>query len=73
MGSDELPTLKAKLEEYLDNGARLGWLIDPTSAKVYVYRPGRKVAVLRRPEFLVGDPELVGLIVGMQGIGELGW
>jgi Uma2 family endonuclease len=71
--ADELHSLKAKLEEYRDNGARLGWLIDPTTAKVYVYRPGRKVEILRRPEVLVGDPELVGLGIGMKGIWELGW
>lgn len=71
--SDELHTLKAKLEEYRATGARLGWLIDPTTAKVSIYRPGRKVEVLRRPEVLLGDPELVGLAVGMGRIWNLGW
>ncbi len=37
--TDDLKTLKEKMEEYLANGARLGWLIDPLGKKVHIYRP----------------------------------
>ena len=43
--SDALEDLQAKMREYLDNGAQLGWLIDPVDRKVYVYRPQTPVAV----------------------------
>jgi len=46
--SDELSTLQAKLQEYMDNGAQLGWLIDPDG-----YRPGQPVQVYDRPDTLL--------------------
>ncbi len=55
--SDEL-SMQAKLQEYMDNGAQLGWLIDPDACQVYCYRPGQPVQVYDRPETLSGDPVL---------------
>jgi Uma2 family endonuclease len=40
--SDSLPKAREKMEGWLENGAALGWLIDPYKNKVYVYEPGRK-------------------------------
>lgn len=40
--SDRLSTLRAKMREYIENGATLGWLIDPESRAVEIYRPGRE-------------------------------
>ena len=37
--SDRLSVLRAKMDEYMENGARLGWLLDPLDRRVYVYRP----------------------------------
>ena len=70
--SDRLRDLNAKMEEYLDNGARLGWLIDPIDPRhcVYIYRPGVAVEVLEAPETLSGDPELPGFLLEMQRIWE---
>ncbi len=70
--SDRLRDLHAKMEEYLDNGARLGWLIDPLDSRhrVYIYRPGIEVEVLEAPETLSGDPELPGFVLEMQRIWE---
>lgn len=56
--SDDLPPLQAKLQEYIDNGAQLGWLIDPDGQQVYVYRPGQPVQVGDRPNTLSGNPVL---------------
>lgn len=61
--SDRLPDLQVKMEEYRDNGSRLGWLIDPQERRVHVYRPGRPVEVLEDPSEVSGDPELPGLVL----------
>ncbi|MGH9762282.1 MAG: Uma2 family endonuclease [Blastocatellia bacterium] len=44
--SDTLADLREKMLEYLENGALLGWLIDPDNRRVYVYRPGEPVQQL---------------------------
>jgi Uma2 family endonuclease len=47
--SDRLPELQDKMAEYLNNGARLGWLIDPIERVVSVYQPGEVVERLETP------------------------
>ncbi len=59
---DRLKTLQAKMEEYVQNGATLGWLIDPGAKRVYVYRPGQPVECLETPPTLNGDPVLSGFV-----------
>lgn len=66
--TDSLETLKEKLEEYIDNGAQLGWLIDPLEKKVYVYRPKVRVKVLNHPKTISGEPLLKGLVIDLAGI-----
>lgn len=66
--SDQLAKATGKLEEWRDNGARLGWLIDPFEHRVYVYRPGKAVEVLEQPSDVAGDPELPGLRLDLQPI-----
>jgi len=61
--TDSLSKLKMKMEEYLANGALLGWLIDPQHRRVYVYRPGSPVECLDNPEILSGDPVLPGFVL----------
>ncbi len=70
--SDRLRDIQDKMEEYLNNGSRLGWLIDPIDSnhRVYIYRPGVAVEVLEAPETLSGDPELPGFVLDMQRIWE---
>ena len=68
--SDALTALAAKMQEYLDNGIRLGWLIDPIRSFVHVYRPGAPVEELERPESLSGEPELPGFTLDMASIWE---
>jgi Uma2 family endonuclease len=63
--SDSLDTLKAKMQEYLDNGAQLGWLIDPVEKKIYIYRPEETVECLNNPEVISGDPLLPGFILNV--------
>jgi Uma2 family endonuclease len=59
---DRLSILQAKLEEYIQNGARLGWLIDPKAKCVYVYRPGMPVERLENPSSLSGEAVLPGFV-----------
>lgn len=66
--SDRLQGLQAKMEEYRDNGARLGWLIDPQERRVHVYRPGRPAEVLDDPAEVSGDPELPGFVLDLAPI-----
>jgi len=58
--TDRLSVLLRKMEEYMANGASLGWLIDPSTRRVYVYRPGEEVVVLENPESVSGEPLLPG-------------
>lgn len=66
--SDSLSSLKAKLAEYLDNGAWLGWLIDRKLRQVHVYRPGQEPEVLDNLDAVSGDPELPGFLLQMARI-----
>lgn len=66
--TDNLDTLKEKMEEYLENGARLGWLIDPLEKKVHVYLPDAPPKVLNRPKTLSGEPLFKGLTLKLAGI-----
>jgi Uma2 family endonuclease len=59
-GTDRLRTLFNKMSEYISNGASLGWLIDPSTRTVYVYRPDNEVVVLENPERVSGEPLLLG-------------
>ena len=68
--SDALTFLTAKMQEYMDNGVRLGWLIDPFQGRVHVYRPSAPVEVLEGPETLSGDPELPGFSLDLKPIWE---
>jgi Uma2 family endonuclease len=66
--TDRLPVVQAKMVEYLANGARLGWLLDPESRRVYVYRPGGLVEQLDSPQTLAGDPVLPGFVMDLSQV-----
>jgi Uma2 family endonuclease len=59
--TDSLTQLQAKMEEYLANGVRLGWLIDPMSQQVAIYRPNQAVEIISLPTTLSGENVLPGL------------
>lgn len=71
--SDRLSDLQAKMDEYIANGARLGWLIDPISREVHVYRPGQAPAVLAGPAAISGDPVLPGFVLDLTLIWDPGF
>ena len=66
--TDDLGILQAKLCEYLENGASLGWLIDPDVRRVYVYRPETPVECIENAVELSGDPELPGFVLDLREI-----
>jgi Uma2 family endonuclease len=66
--SDDLDALKAKMQEYIDNGALLGWLIDPVELKLYVYRPSQNVQCLENPVEVSGEPVLPGFVLDIRRI-----
>ena len=66
--SDRLATLQDKMQEYLDNGARLGWLIDPIERVVYVYRPREAVERLETPGELSGESVLPGFVLRLGAV-----
>jgi len=66
--SDTLAEQQAKMSEYLDNGAELGWLIDPFDKRVYIYRAGETVECLENPTSISGDPVLPGFVFNVEEI-----
>lgn len=66
--SDDLPRVRRKMQEYLDQGVRLAWLIDPYSQTVEIFRPGRPVESLTRPATLSGEDVLPGFNLDLKGI-----
>jgi Uma2 family endonuclease len=69
--SDDLEDTRKKMQEYLDNGLRLGWLIVPRTQDVEIYRPSQDVEGLQSPSALSGEFVLPGLVVDLQPIWKL--
>lgn len=67
-GSDPLKSLQEKMLEYMENGARLGWLIDPQNRKVEVYRVGLEVEVLSNPAELSGEEVVPGFVLNLRRV-----
>lgn len=64
--SDRLSDLQDKMQEYLANGAQLGWLIDPVEKRVHIYRPGLPAEILADPVSVSGDPLLPGFVLSVR-------
>ncbi|ELR97705.1 Uma2 family endonuclease [Gloeocapsa sp. PCC 73106] len=58
--SDSLTSLQQKMQEYLDNGATLGWLVNAKTRQVEIYRRGQEKEILDKPNFLSGEAILSG-------------
>jgi Uma2 family endonuclease len=58
--TDNLQTLQAKMQEYLDSGVRLGWLFNPQDQQVEIYRQGQQKEVRPLPTLLSGETVLPG-------------
>lgn len=63
--TDELQPLQEKMQDYIDNGVRLGWLIDPQHQQVEIYRLGQAVEVRNFPAELSGEDVLPGFVLSL--------
>ena len=68
--TDNLQAAQDKMQEYLDNGTQLGWLIDPLTRRVYVYLPQRPAEILEAPNTVSAGPLLPGFVLDLQKIWE---
>ncbi len=68
--TDRLRVFQDKMDEYIENGARLGILIDPLEKRVHVYRPGASVQIYDNPETVSADPELPGFVLNIREVWE---
>ena len=64
--SDSLQSLQDKMQEYIDNGTRLGWLINRQNRQVEIYRQGREKEVLSDPATLSGEDVLPGFVLNLE-------
>ncbi len=58
------------MQEYIEQGAQLGWLIDPEERRVYIYRADGAVEVLDDPESVAGDPVLANFTLNVRSVSE---
>jgi Uma2 family endonuclease len=63
--SDRLPTLREKMREYIENGAQLGWLIDPERRSVEIFRPGREPEVREEALSVEGEGPVAGFVLDL--------
>lgn len=56
------------MQEYIENGALLGFLVERKNRAVHIYRPNREPEILENPETVSGDPELPGFVLRMAKI-----
>jgi len=66
--SDRLIDVQNKMQEYLDNGTRLGWLIDPETRQVEIYRQNKAIEMQSAPTSLLGEDILPGFELDLQEI-----
>ncbi|MCF2150718.1 Uma2 family endonuclease [Desmonostoc muscorum LEGE 12446] len=66
--SDSLKDLQEKMQEYIENGAQLGWLIDRKNKRVEIYCPGKDVEILNNPTSLSGENVLPEFMLNLQDI-----
>jgi Uma2 family endonuclease len=67
---DNLQAVLDKMQEYLDNGAQLGWLLDPLTRRVHVYLTQRSPEIIEAPSAVSADPLLPGFVLNLQKIWE---
>ncbi|MDY6900911.1 MAG: Uma2 family endonuclease [Cyanobacteriota bacterium] len=66
--TDSLKKIREKMQEYIENGIRLGWLINVEAKQVEIYRPGKDVEILENPKTLSGEDVLPGFLFDLTTI-----
>ena len=65
---DRINTLREKMEEYVDSGVSLAWLVDPKEHTVTIYRPGRSPEVLMNPRTVAGEGPVAGFVLELDRV-----
>ncbi|MCL1475542.1 Uma2 family endonuclease [Argonema antarcticum] len=63
--TDSLTQLQEKMQEYLNSGLRLGWLINPQAQQVEIYRPNQTVEIVQLSATLSGEDVLPGFVLDL--------
>ena len=66
--SDSLQVTQNKMQEYIENGTKLGWLINCKERQIEIYRPGQNVEILDSPSTLSGEALLSEFVLDMETI-----
>jgi Uma2 family endonuclease len=66
--SDELTFAKSKMDEWMENGVQLAWLLDPFQKVSYIYRPNRECEMVSGLVVLKGEDVLPGFELDLNGI-----
>lgn len=66
--SDSLKKTQEKMQEYMDNGCRLGWLINRKKQEVEIYKIDKSIEILSRPQIILGDDVLPNFILKLDKI-----
>jgi Uma2 family endonuclease len=66
--SDSLKKLREKMQEYINNGVRLGWLLDPKNKTVEIFRLGKEVEILESPTTVSGEDVLPGFELNLNKV-----
>ncbi|MDY6899987.1 MAG: Uma2 family endonuclease [Cyanobacteriota bacterium] len=66
--SDTLEKTRAKMKEYMDNGATLGWLINRKQQQIEIYRPNQEVEIINFPQTVSGEDVLPGFVLDLTEI-----
>jgi Uma2 family endonuclease len=66
--SDRLKPIQVKMQEYLENGVRLGFLLNPQDKSVEIYRQGQPVEVLQSPTAVFGEDVLPGFVLSLHEV-----
>jgi Uma2 family endonuclease len=61
--TDSLSQLQEKMQEYLNSGLQLGWLINPQEQQVEIYRPNQAIEIVQLPTILSGEKVLPEFIL----------
>ncbi|ADV81215.1 Uma2 family endonuclease [Terriglobus saanensis] len=66
--TDSLSVLQQKMEQWIANGAELGWLIDPFEKAIHLYRPGYPPEILKEISQVSGEGPVAGFIMPLDRI-----
>jgi Uma2 family endonuclease len=64
--TDNLRDLQDKMQEYMDNGVRLGFLLNPADRQAEIYRLDREPELLTAPDNLNGESVLPGFVLDLR-------